>query len=289
MRNKEDDTLVSFTTELFAHYLLIKFLSLKKHRQLQQTSLADETQRYQHCLSNSPEIYPTDMMLFGFTSHTKYSPNDRLVTVDNRGESKSVIFHHKFDTSRFVELLQQSAVEHFTTCRELEARYFDHFLTPDFKALYAYKCGQYQRCLLMSLDVERTTISGLSLCLSEVMSPEMIQLMDDDIVSLFGLTMLVNQSSVPPPSVAVFQLSLSLYLRAQCQIKLRHSVTSLATTLHYVQLARSYCAQPLEYAFDCRGLQLHGMSGFRPIALDQQVLKLVEHKILKYLSLSVDQ
>jgi len=213
-----------FTTELFAHYLLIKFLSLKKHRQLQQTSLADETQRYQHCLSNFREIYSTDVMLFGFTSHAKYPPNDRLVTVD-RGECKSVIFHHQFDTSRLVELLQQSAGEHFTICRELEARDCDAFLTPDLKALYAYKCGQYQRCLLMSLDVERTTIFPLSLTVLVVMYPELIQLMHDDIVSLIGLTMLVNQSSVPPPSLVVFQLSLSLYLIAQCQIKLRHSVT----------------------------------------------------------------
>ena len=270
-----------FTTELFAHYLLIKFLSLKKHRQLQQTPLA-ETRRYRHCLSNSPEIYSTDMMLFGFTSHAKYPPNDRLVTVDNRGESKSVIFYHQFDTSKLVELLQQSAVEHFTTCRELEARYFDHFRTADLKALYAYKCGQYQRCLLMSLDTARTTIFRLSLTVLVVMYPELIQLMDDDIVSLFGLTMLVNQSSVPPPpSVAVFQLSLSLYLIAQCQIKLRHSVTSLSTTLDYVQLARSYYAQALEYVSDCCGLQLHDMSVCRP--LDQQVLKLVEQKIFKYI------
>jgi len=36
----------------------------------------------------------------------------------------------------------------------------------------------------------------------------------------------------------LLQLSLSLYLMTQCQIKLRHSVTSLAKTLDYVELAR---------------------------------------------------
>ena len=32
--------------------------------------------------------------------------------------------------------------------------------------------------------------------------------------------------------------TLSLYLMTQCQLKLRHSVTSLAQTLHYIKLAR---------------------------------------------------
>ena len=97
-----------FTTELFAHYLHIKFLSVAECCQIQQTSLADEIWRYQKCFSTSPEIYATDMVLFGFAKCTKYPSDGRLVTAYG-GESRS------FDTSKLVELLQQSAVEHLTT------------------------------------------------------------------------------------------------------------------------------------------------------------------------------
>jgi len=36
-------------------------------------------------------------------------------------------------------------------------------------------------------------------------------------------------------------LTLSLYLMTQCQLKLRHSVTSLAQTLEYIKVAQRSC------------------------------------------------
>jgi len=41
-----------------------------------------------------------------------------------------------------------------------------------------------------------------------------------------------------PQYVSVSQLSLSLYLMSQCRMKLRYSVTSLAQTLDYIEIAR---------------------------------------------------
>ena len=59
--------------------------------------------------------------------------------------------------------------------------------------------------------------------------------MDDDIVSLIALTLIVNpkcrDDGRPSNYVCISQLTLSLYLMTQCQLKLRHSVTSLAQTL----------------------------------------------------------
>ena len=69
--------------------------------------------------------------------------------------------------------------------------------------------------------------------------PEFILLLDDDIVSLTALTLIVNpecrQHSI---NACITQLTLSLYLMTQCQLKLHHSVQSLAQTLLYIKGAQ---------------------------------------------------
>ena len=63
--------------------------------------------------------------------------------------------------------------------------------------------------------------------------------MDDDIASLTALTLIVNPNcrKVHTYYVSITQLTLSLYLMTQCQLKLRHSVTSLAQTFDYIKVA----------------------------------------------------
>ena len=62
---------------------------------------------------------------------------------------------------------------------------------------------------------------------------------DDDIVSLTALTLIVNpECRDRGGNVRTSQLTLSLYLMTQCQLKLRHSVTSLAQTLNYIEVAQ---------------------------------------------------
>jgi len=171
-----------------------------------------------------------------------------------------------YKSKHLVELLQQSAVEHLTTFRQLETHEFSSFgrnVTTDFEALYAYKCGEYQRCLQLSTHNVRTLI-GVDISLVSTY-PEFIQLMDDDIASLTALTLIVNPSCRDDIySVSVFQLPLSLYLITQCQMKLHHPVTSLAQTLDYVEVARRYL--------------------YNDFTLDQLLLKLTERKILLYIS-----
>ena len=182
-------------------------------------------------------------------------------------QSMSVMSRH-LDTSKLVELLQQSAVEHLTAFRQLEAQQLSSVglgtVTTDFEALYAYKCGEYQRCLLLSTHNVRTLIGvrGISGVFAE---PEFIQLMDDDIVSLIGLTLIVNPSRRDDLGYeSVHQLYLLLYLMTQCQMKLHHSVTSLAQTLDYVKVARRHILEHWTH--------------------DQLLLILTERKILLYIS-----
>jgi len=187
---------------------------------------------------------------FRLARRTKYLPNDHLLMAD-RVETKS---HGQLYTSKLVEYLLQYAVEHWIACRELEARDFDSTVSTDLHALYAYKCGKYQHCLQLSIcNVRSLIVNKYQIFQYMIPFPQLIQLMDDEIVSFIGLTAVLNGShnsvSPRPPLVVIHQLSLSLYLITQCQSKLRHSVTSLTTTLHYVQLAR-FNNQTLRLVFD---------------------------------------
>ena len=86
--------------------------------------------------------------------------------------------------------------------------------------------------------------------------------MEDDIVSLTALTLTVNpECRKRNDSVCVSQVTLSLYLMTQCQLKLHHSVTSLAQTLDYIEVAQG--RHPRERT------------------LDQLTLRLIERKVLR--------
>ena len=160
--------------------------------------------------------------------------SDQCNIVLSRSESE-------LNTSEMVELLQKSAVEHLTIYRQLEAQDFGSVVriaTTDFEALYAYKRGDYQQCL--RLCTQNVHMLLYARHMSDVSThPEFIQLMDDDIVSLTALTLTVDPKCRTFNFYAcITQLTMSLYLMAQCQLKLHHSVTSLAQTLDYIKIAQ---------------------------------------------------
>jgi len=200
--NKQQTQHVSvFTTELFTHYLHIRCLSITtKCRQLTQTSSTDEVQRYLNFFHELQDLFITDVLLLHFVNYKKYPRNDGIKYSANDGMQIVVsdetipLISHSVDTSVLVELLQQSAVEHLTTFRQLEAQLLScvtRIVTTEFETLYAYKCGEYQRCLRLSTQNVHMLIrcSGVSRVHAY---HEFIQLMDDDIVSLIGLTLIVN-------------------------------------------------------------------------------------------------
>ena len=127
-----------FTTELFAHYLHTKCLSVMKCRKFTEMSSTDEVQYIKYIL-HSEHPFTTDVLYL------------KLITM-SASKCKPLIEHRRklatntteLDTSELVKLLQQSAVEHLTTFRQLQAQ---KIVTTDFEALYAYKRGDYQRCL----------------------------------------------------------------------------------------------------------------------------------------------
>jgi len=163
--------------------------------------------------------------------------------------------------------LQKSAVQNLTAFRKFAMQNFGSLATivaTDFEALYAYKRGDYQRCLQLSTQNVHTLLYAAHM--SDVPTfPEFIQLLDDDIVSLTALTLIVNPECRDLAKYTdITQLTLSLYLMTQCQLKLCHSVTSLAETLNYIKVA--YRRHRVERT------------------VDRLVLKMVAHKAMTYIT-----
>jgi len=173
----------------------------------------------------------------------------------------------ELNTPELIELLQQSAVERLTTYRQFVARYFASvftIVTTDFEALYSYKRGDYQRCLHLSTQNIQAMLYAVHIPDVSIL-PEFVQLLDDDIVSLTALTLIVSpECRGYSCGCCITQITLSLYLMTQCQLKLHHSVTSLAQTLHYIKVAQR--------------------KNPRDRILDQLTLKLIEHKVLPTIS-----
>jgi len=138
-------------------------------------------------------------------------------------------------------------------------------ITTDYEALYAYKRGHYQRCLHLSTQNVHTLLYA-RVVTDGPTYPVFLQLMDNDIVSLTALTLIVNPECRYTDIRYSFitQLTLSLYLITQCQLKLHHSVVSLAQTL------------------DCIKVAQRRHRGER--TLNQLTLKLIEHKVQRTIS-----
>ena len=257
-----------FTTALFAHYLSIRCLSVVQGHPLVPSSLTDESQRYNKCVDESSEMYITDVLAFKSVCGVKYSGSFRKVMfAEHQAKPMTAL---RLDTTDLVELLKQSAVEHLTTYRQLEARKFApvlNIVTTEYAALYAYRYGEYQRCFQLSMHNVRSLVGDTGVGSPVIAYPEFIQLMDDDVVSLVGLMLIVDplcRKNTEHDLDSVSQLVLSLYLMTQCQIKLHRRVKSLAQTLVYIGVSRQRVDEER--------------------TLDQLLLKLTERKLLSYIS-----
>ena len=260
-----------FTTELFAYYLNIKFQSVTKNSLVTQTSSFDTDilQRYVKCISKICHPFISDMILYKSLIYELKSAMCRTMELVNCGRfDRFVTSETEMNTSQLTALLQKSAVEHLTASRQFMARQFASevtIVTTDFEALYAYKHGDCQRCLQLSTENVHMLLNA-ELVHYVPIFPGFIGLLDDDIVSLTALTLIVNPEFRADAHIT--QVTLSLYLMTQCQLKLRHSLTSLAETLDYIEVAQR--KHPVDRS------------------LNQLTLKLAERKILMYLTMTMN-
>jgi len=243
--------------------LHIKCLSVTQCGQLMQ-ALTRDIKRFAICMSDTEQLFIGDVLLFLSVSRLSNFQNRRIWLKPQH----TLMNTNRYTSSELVELLQKSAVEHLTTFRQLEVRDFGSvatIVTTDFGAMYAYKRGDYQRCLQLSIQNVHTLLYARSMSDITVLS-DFLQLLDDDIVSLTALMLMVNPQCRDSTShnVCITQLTLSLYLVTQCQLKLYHSVTSLAQTLDYIKVAQ----------------RRHPANR----NLDKLTLKLIERKVVAHIS-----
>jgi len=247
------------TTELFAYYLNIKCLPLTMCCLFTQISPpTDEFRRYETYISDTAQLLIGDVLLLVSLKQKSY--HEPIFQQSHQLTTNPT----KHCTSHLVELLQKSAVEHLTEFRHLEAREFGSVVTiatTDFEALYAYKRGDCRRCLQLSRRNVHALLNADEM--PDVPTfPEFIQLLDDDIVSLTALTLIANRTCRDYSScVCIYQLTLSLYLMTQCQLKLRRPVAALARTLGYI-VQVSHRRYPVERS------------------LDRLILKMIAHRAL---------
>ena len=210
--NEQQTHVTVFTTELFAHYLHIKCLSVTKCQQLSDTTNS-QSSTYEVQLmyiTDTQQLFIADVLLwkllYRFSRH-------KFVNKQLSGRRQYPIkYSSELNTSYLVTLLQKSAVEHLTTFRQIDARDIGSvamIVTTDFEALYAYKRGDYQQCLKLSTRNVRMRFVP-ELMLSVLAFPEFTQLLDDDIVSLTALTLILNpECRVDNPCMCITQLTLS--------------------------------------------------------------------------------
>jgi len=231
--NQKNDVqhVIVFTTELFAYYLHIKCMLVTKcHHLMQSTS---EFRRYGICVGGTQQLFVGDVLLFLSVTRLLRYPHKPQHSPTNA---------NKRNTSYLVDLLQKSAVEHLTAYRQDEVQDFGAvglvtIVTTDFEAMYAYKRGDYQRCLQLSTQNVHMLLFAVEMHSVPALS-EFIQLLDDDIVSLTALTLIVDpECRKCSRYVSISPLTLSLYLLIQCQLKLHHPLTSLAQTLECIKVA----------------------------------------------------
>ena len=256
LNHQQTQHVAVFSTEMFAHYLHNRCLSIT------QTSANVELCRLGKC-TNSTLVLITEVLALKSVYHKFHY---RPITVRNcRQKSLNAA---ELNKSELVELLQKSAVEHLTIYRELgQAPDFGSvatIVTTDFEALYAYKRGDYERCLLLSKQNVQKLLYATRI--NETFTfPMFIQMFDDDIVSLIALTLIVNPNCRSlNVNVGICVLMLSLYLVTQCKLALRHSVMSLVQTLDSIEVAQRRC---LAYR-----------------TLDHLTLKMTKRKILTYIT-----
>jgi len=265
-----------FTTELFAHHLHIKCLSVTKCQQLTDTtnfqSSSYEVRNYAKCIADTQQLFIADLLLWksvnGFYGR-KYMYDYKLQNIGRQLPSE---YPSELSTPKLVELLQKSAVEHLTTFRQMIARDFvsiASMVRTDFEAMYAYKCGDHQQCLELSTRNVHMLLNA-KFAFVVPMFPEFVQLLDDDIVSLTALVLIANPKcrEVDSRSVSISQLALSLYLMTQCQLKLDHPLKSLLQTFEFIRTAhRRHRVQE---------------------TLDRLVLKMIAHKTQSVINVHLD-
>lgn len=246
---RQQQTII-FTTELFAHYLVMLRL-LNAHSDFICTLQKKFYNRYKVCLLGFRNTLITDVLLFCaiYKSKPIYIRNVCKLQVYSSSHQCDELTQRltptEFNERRLCRLLTQNSVELLTNYRLMMLRDIASvrtIVTTDYQAMYAYRCGLYQQCYdlcyvnvnrLLHKKVNRHTwaISALS---DRGSSVGMLLIAGMSVIGLAALCGVVD-----PPSdyrELLTQLTLSIYLLVQCKLQLKHATLTFTEVLRKVKL-----------------------------------------------------
>jgi len=202
---------------------------------------------YRQHLFHAHTLLLSDVLLFKtmdtlLNKFTKTKRPVRGIRAQDRGNTAA----SSMDTSLLVTSLELVALEKLITYREIMVRELHSEQFPilnEFEALYAYKCGLFEECLEICRSYLSMTLhlDCWKHRLFPVSVPEMLTLLDGELVSLFGIVRLINPVHFPsfvlhhPCLVFISVRTLLLYLMVQslqCQKKL---CIDMHDTLHLIR------------------------------------------------------
>ena len=224
------EVLPAFTTELLARYLCAKCSTVVNTKD-------EKVKIYRHDLSQTKPLLLSDVLLFKameiqLDECTETSVAEDRTHGDGNNASSSM------DMTLLVTTLELVALEKLITVRQVMVRELHSKQCPvvnEFEALYAYKCGFYQECM----ELCRNYIDNLFCRDYFSLFPEMLFLLDGELVSFFGILGIIRFLRRPKMSVefsdkfSVNILTFSLQLFVSCQKHLRSD--SLNDTLNVIR------------------------------------------------------
>jgi len=226
----------AFTTELLARYLYSKCSSAVD-------ADGDEVTVYRQHLFHVHRLLLSDVLLFKAVN-AQLNQCTKIPVPVIRAQDHGNATASAMDTSLLVTSLELVALEKLITYRQMMVRELHSEQFPimnEFEALYAYKCGLFEECLEMCRSYLNMTLhlDYWTDRLFPVSLPEMLTLLDGELVSLFGIVRLID----PMQHFLSFSLhylyfiyipvrNVWLYLMVQCQKKL---CVDMHDTLHLIR------------------------------------------------------
>jgi len=207
--------LQAFTTQLLVRYLYSRCSTVAN------TKGSGVKMYRQHLLQTESPLL-SDFVLFKAVEkdldECQETPEVREKTVDD-GSNGS----RSMDTSLLVTTLELVALEKLITVRQTMVREFhsEQFsVVNEFEVLYAYKCGLFAECMQMCRNGINMLLRGTAVRvqLYPTVIPEMLCLLDGELVSLFGVIHLIY------PTLDIGFIELTEYLRIHIQTLLLYLI-----------------------------------------------------------------
>jgi len=200
------------TAESFSFFLYMKcFIRLK---QVDSKFLKTILRCYGVSLKSQQSLFIGDILL-ALWSEMKTKCTYEVIIYTRHSLCRNTETQPRGNTVRLSCSLMKSAVERLTRVHQAVSRDYiavTTIVTTDYEAMYAYKCGEYEKFLqLCEQNVNKLRFVPRLTYVCAVPSSDMLLLMDDDLLSIIGVTVELLKPAMTDYSNLVSQLTLSLY------------------------------------------------------------------------------